>query len=375
MRKFLGVRGALRAAVSAAMWALAMSAGCADSGGDGPPEGAVVLPPATSPMGPGMLPGDAPTDDGLSGMSGDPAMDGVVPPPPPPPGDGLPPDDGIQPPIDDGTAGMGAMDDVPPPIVNTTRDPIIPAVTGACPNFATGDFSFQGLSGVMDVGPKGAGTGSLLFYWHGTGGSASGYRGLFGGIGAANIDKITTAGGIIVAVQGATGSGDATCSGTAVFDGDFTVIDQIVACAVQDHGIDPHRIYSTGCSTGGLQSGCMALRRSDYVAAVAPNSGGVVFPGSLMGSSGHVPASMTMHGGAGDNVGINFGDSSNTFNGIISGAGGYAIDCHHNSGHCGAPADLYSAAIDFLLAHPFGVDPVPYASGLPPGVPSYCQVQ
>jgi poly(3-hydroxybutyrate) depolymerase len=264
------------------------------------------------------------------------------------------------------------MVDPNPPIM-TSGDPVIPQVTADCPSFQSGSFSFQGLSGEMEVGAMGGTPGPLLFYWHGTGGSAGGFRSPFAGIGSGNIQKITSQGGIIFAVQGATGSGDATCSGTAVFDGDFSVIDQVVACAVRDHNIDPRRIYATGCSAGGLQSGCMAARRQGYVAAVAPNSGGVVFPMPFDGAM-PVPASMTMHGGTGDNVGINFGDSSRTFNDAVTGAGGFAVDCNHMSGHCGAPGDLYDAAIDFLLAHPYGVDPEPYASGLPAGVPGYCEI-
>jgi len=63
----------------------------------------------------------------------------------------------------------------------------------------------------------------------------------------------------------------------------------IVACAVRDHGIDPRRIYTTGCSAGGLQAGCMAAQRSSYIAASAPNSGGIVFPQTIEDPS-RVPA-------------------------------------------------------------------------------------
>jgi hypothetical protein len=94
-----------------------------------------------------------------------------------------------------------------------------------------------------------------------------------------------------------------------------------------------------------------------------------------MSKSGHIPASMTMHGGSGDNVFINFGESSMAFNNLITGKGGFAIDCNHMSGHCGAPGELYNAAFEFLFAHPFGVKPKPYESGLPAGFPSYCQIQ
>jgi hypothetical protein len=258
---------------------------------------------------------------------------------------------------------------------NWAADPIIPQVTGQCPSFKTGRFNFAGLRGEMEVGPKGNGNGALVFYWHGTGGQASNYKGLFAGIGSKNIQKVISEGGIIFSVQGGAG-GDALCSGTAVFSGDFTVIDQVVACAVRDHNINPRRIYATGCSAGGLQSGCMAMRRPDYVAAIAPNSGGLTstFGFSPNSKSGHIPAAFTMHGGAGDNVIINFGTSSANLHKVIRPKGGFAVDCNHRSGHCGAPAVLYDAAFQFLFDHPFGVNPKPYTTSLPSTFPNYCQI-
>jgi hypothetical protein len=45
------------------------------------------------------------------------------------------------------------------------------------------------------------------------------------------------------------------------------------------------------------------------------------------------------------------------------------------SGHCGAPPELYTAAIDFLLAHPYGIEPPPYGTMLPSHFPDYCMIQ
>lgn len=118
----------------------------------------------------------------------------------------------------------------------------------------------------------------------------------------------------------------------------------------------------------------MAARRSSYVAAVAPNSGGLTEAMPYQDPS-HVPATFTMHGGAADNVGVNFGTTSQTFNDQTVAAGGFAVECNHEAGHCAATAELYTAAIDFLLAHPFAVDPEPYAAGLPDTFPNYCLVR
>jgi hypothetical protein len=85
---------------------------------------------------------------------------------------------------------------------------------------------------------------------------------------------------------------------------------------------------------------------------------------------------MTMHGAAGqDVVVLDFAEQSLLFTSLVASSGGFAIDCDHGGAHCRAPADMYTAAITFLLDHPFGVSPEPYASGLPAGFPAECQVQ
>jgi len=149
------------------------------------------------------------------------------------------------------------------------------------------------------------------------------------------------------------------------------LIVRAAACAVRDQGIDPHRIYSTGCSAGGLQSGCMAALRSGYLAAVVPNSGGEITQEPIE-TSGHVPAIMTMHGGQSDMVVVSFATTSATLDSQMKAAGGFTVDCNHGGGHCQAPAALYTAGWEFMKAHPFGVEPEPYSSGLPSDFPTYC---
>ena len=247
--------------------------------------------------------------------------------------------------------------------------PELPAVTGECPKLENGTVSVAGLAGILlQVGPKKNGSGSLLFYWHGTGSSASEVNSL---LPAAVRQEILAEGGIIVAFDGSLGTGG-DCSGTRTFSkDDFAVADQIAACAVRDHAIDPRRIYVTGCSAGGLQAGCMGAARSSYIAAVVPNSGGEVSRQSIEDTA-HVPSVMTMHGGASDKVVVSFATTSATYDAHLSGAGAFVVNCDHGGGHCQAPTALYTAAWQFMKAHPFDVQPEPYAASLPAGFPSYC---
>jgi poly(3-hydroxybutyrate) depolymerase len=185
---------------------------------------------------------------------------------------------------------------------------------------------------------------------------------------------IISSGRIIASFNGRSSSGTAgDCSGTAAHNmADFNAADQIAACAVRDHGIDPRRIYATGCSAGGLQSGCMAQVRSSYMAAVAPNSGGVVFPQRWQDE--HAPAVFTMHGGSSDVVIVTFSETSRTFDMSAKTQGSFVVNCNHGGGHCRAPADLQTAAWQFMKDHPWGFTTSPWASGIPAGVPDYCEI-
>lgn len=263
-------------------------------------------------------------------------------------------------------------DTTSPPATGDGPQPTIPAIDGDCPEFRDGStISVGGHGGVLIMSGTGSG-GPLLFYWHGTGSSAGEARRT---LPASVRSDITGSGGIIASFSGRQQArGGRDCSGTGAHNmADFDAADQIAACAVANHGIDPRRIYATGCSAGGLQTGCMAAQRGSYIAAVTPNSGGFNFRQSL--SEGATPNAFTMHGGSGDNVIVNFGQTSASFGNVIKGAGGFWIDCNHRSGHCRAPADLQAAGWEFLKAHPYGTKTSPYADGLPASFPSYCEIK
>jgi hypothetical protein len=264
-------------------------------------------------------------------------------------------------------AGGGAGMTLPP-----GDGPMLPAIMGECPKFMNGSTIMVAghRSIVITAGEPGKG-GPLLFYWHGTAQSASEAQRLL----PADVrNDIVQSGGIIAAFNGSqSGGGEGDCSGTAAHNqADFKAADQIAACAVRDHGIDPRRIYTTGCSAGGLQSGCMAMMRSSYIAAAAPNSGGIV--GRPRWQDMGKPAVFSMHGGPSDMVIVTFSQTSMSLNSAVATQGGFVVNCNHGGGHCRAPAPLYSAAWRFMKDHPWGTTMSPWAGGVPSGTPDYCTV-
>ncbi len=283
-----------------------------------------------------------------------------------------PQDDGgtvTPPPDDDGGTGPLAEGGS----VTTAVEPILPAVDGTCPKIATGTVTIKNISVQVWAGTKGATPAPMIVYWHATGTTSSE---AVGGIGMpqAVATEITGEGGVIVSPENSTGTGMDT--GDAVwYTGDFPIADQLVACAFQQYNLDPHRIYSEGGSAGALQAGTMLFQRSNYIAAVLPNSGGYTIGGMTLQNPKHVPNIMTMHGAKGSDVVIvDFSQQSLYEDGVVVKLGGFAVDCNTGLGHVEAPDSLKTNGWQFLKDHPFGVSPEPYAKGLPSSFPSTCKI-
>jgi len=208
----------------------------------------------------------------------------------------------------------------------------------------------------------------MVLYWHGTVLAANEFQTM-----AAPVQQgVVAAGGILVSPNGTTG-GD-LLSGTAIFGaGDLKVMDQLVACAVKNNNVDPKKIYSMGCSAGGLMSTATATERSAYVAAAGPNSGGWTVP--VPWQDMHHPSLMTVHGAPGSDVVIvDFSQTSATADMGFKSHGSFVIDCNTGGGHCGG-AGLAGDVWKFFMAHPFGVSPEPWAMGLPAGFSTQCKIQ
>jgi hypothetical protein len=280
---------------------------------------------------------------------------------------------------DGGSSGTG-------PVTTTGAAPVIPAATGACPTLtglSGGAVTVSGTQVSIWSGTKGETPAPIVFYWHGTGSTASEVTTFM----QPQLTEIVKEGGLVASFSTSTSQGQDT--GDAVwFTGDFAMADQILACATQQLNINTRMIYTAGCSAGGLQAGAMMFSRSDYLAAAMPNSGGETFANEFPQENAHVPSVMTAHGGTADMVVISFATASATLDMDVASRaasskppGGYAIDCNHGGGHCGiffAPAVDYAAYISaqwqFCKDHPFGVAQDPYANGLPASFPSYCTV-
>ena len=136
--------------------------------------------------------------------------------------------------------------------------------------------------------------------------------------------------------------------------------------------VDPRRIYTMGCSAGGLFSTAMAALRSSYVAAAAPNSGGQAI--ELPFQDMHTPPLMTVHEPPGSTLVIDFAYASAAADKAFKARGGFVIDCNTGAGHCGG-GPLAPDVWQFFLAHPFGVNPEPWTAGLPSTFSTRCKIQ
>jgi dienelactone hydrolase len=248
-------------------------------------------------------------------------------------------------------------------------EPTLPPLPAACPTIASGTVRVLGQDVQLFVGAKRPGIrGPMMFYWHGTGSTAA--EASFGLADA--MDEILAEGGVVASFTTTTGSGRNTGNGVW-FTGDFAMADILLACAIAQQDVDPRRVYTAGCSAGGLQAGAMAYDRSGYLAGAMPNSGGIIRAFTPQDPA-HTPAVIAAHGGPRDTVVVTFAETSERLTRDIADRGGFAVRCDHGGGHCGAPTSLKNAQWTFLEAHPFGTAPSPFAGGLPADFPSTCAI-
>jgi hypothetical protein len=247
---------------------------------------------------------------------------------------------------------------------------LLPKAPENCPAIQTGTAKFAGHDVKLWVGEgKEEGSRPVVVYWHGTGSSADEAKQLLSPV----FDDILAQGGIIASLTDSTEDGEFLATGTW-YTGDYAIVDALVGCLGEHANIDPQRIYTAGCDAGGIHAAALSYARSNYIAAAMLSSGGQVQPYTLQDPK-RVPAVIAAHGEANlDVVIVDFSATSAAFTKDLVDHGGFAVKCNHHGGHCGAPSALVRAQWEFLQAHPYGVDPEPYADGLPDSFPDYCEI-
>lgn len=298
-----------------------------------------------------------------------------------------PVDDASSLPGEDGGAAPGAPDTAVSASLPTPS--MLPAAPDDCPTLAEGEVMFGDSKVRVWVGDDGMSRlGPLVLYWHGT---CSAPVEALAGIGLSGIARIKEQGGMLAAVaspyrspndfcSGAGLPATPACPGTALGNGvwcreDFELADRIVACALQQVGIDPRRIHSAGMSAGGVMSLEYADGRSGYLASVVSYSGGLL-PAFLSGVQPQDPSNkfpaMIVHGGTTDVVGAaDFEELAAQAQSTLGARGQFSFVCNHGTGHT-IPAGIGDSAVRFFEDHPYGAAPEPYAAGLPASFPSYC---
>jgi predicted esterase len=213
--------------------------------------------------------------------------------------------------------------------------------------------------------------GPVVFFWHGVNGSPDDAT---YALGNTVIDEIVAQGGIVAAPVHDPAAGQLPwyLSLGGSDESDLRVMDEVLACAIKNVGVDVRRIHSVGFSAGAMNTTQVGWRRSGYIASV------VTFSGAQVGS---VPdqdplnlfPAMVLHGGPNDIVILHFEDTSKSYAQSLIDQGHFAFLCNHGQGHS-VPAEVRAPAWQFLQDHPFGAHPEPYEKGLPAGFPSYCSL-
>jgi len=255
----------------------------------------------------------------------------------------------------------------------------LPTATGTCPDMSKqngGVLTFAGQQATVWSGDASVGHGPLLLYYYATGSSPLEPTVT---IGQAQIAKITSLGGAVVAQNKTTAMGQTT-GNNVWYTGDAPIADEIVACAIENQHIDPRHIHVAGYSAGAIQTTYMWFARSGYVASILTYSGGDVgIDTAPIQDPMHPPAALVTHGAMGmDTYGgiVDFAVASAKFEMDIKMAGGFAIDCDDGGTHTDFTLRTKVApeALQFFLDHPYGVKPEPYST-LPTTFPSYCSIK
>lgn len=257
----------------------------------------------------------------------------------------------------------------------------LPRVNGPCPQFKTGAVTFRPKGAPANeaqiyVGPN-PGNGPLVMYFHGTGESSSFRSNGPRWLGQAVIDAVLAEGGVVMVPKGHGGYEWVIADGDTS-ERDLFLVDEMVACAIEQAKIDPRRIHATGLSSGATLTSDLIRRRSNYLASGAPQSGGwdPYNPMPRKQNPDNKIAAMIIHGGPSDtwpsNVCETYEPQSIIMANELLKEGSFPILCNQGGGHRNIPDRM--AVWTFFKAHPYNVSPKPWANGAPSGFPAYCEI-
>jgi predicted esterase len=206
----------------------------------------------------------------------------------------------------------------------------------------------------------------VLFVFHGFGGDIASI------LDDGALETIAQEEGMLVVVaQGEEISGRLGWDVVTPENPDVAFFDDMLTCVGESFEVDPSRVYVAGHSNGALFTSNLLRRRSEVVAAVAPISGGwfIDFEQTEV-----TPPVMVTWGGVADTAfEQDFNRLSEELIEVLGEGGHFVVACDHGEGH-GFPAGTWESIARFLLDHPQGVEPEPYAGGLPEGFPDYCVI-
>jgi predicted esterase len=256
----------------------------------------------------------------------------------------------------------------------------LPTVNGPCPKFKSGIVTFHPKGAPSNkarlwIGPN-PGDGALVFYFHGTGETP---EDAIDALGQDVIDDIIYKGGVVLAPRGH-GEYEWVIAHGKRKENDLLLIDEMVACSIQQAKIDIRHIHATGFSSGATLTSDMVRRRSNYLASASPKSGGFdpYNPVPKPVEPKNQIAVMIYHGGASDTWGNPayefYQTQSEKMADILKSEGNFVIVCNHGRGHAEPPKSNQKIVWQFFQDHPYNVKPKPYADGLPANFPDYCKI-
>ncbi|MFT5585673.1 MAG: poly(3-hydroxybutyrate) depolymerase [Cognaticolwellia sp.] len=245
---------------------------------------------------------------------------------------------------------------------------------GVCPDFSGDEVTFESLGAERTVlmlwpeEPQGA---PLVYAWHWLDYSTAAHDKAEQAITYFELSKLTDQGYIVVVP---TSHEDQLLEWGYFQDADdsldLALFDDTLSCLNEQYGIDRKRVYSTGFSAGALFTTRLGMKRSQYLAAIAPMSGGTE-PFQPYLTPEQDIAVMATWGGPQDLFsGLSFEEATLELAEKASADGSFVALCEHQGGH-----DLPSVRIDhvrdFFAAHTYG-EPSPWADGLPSDLWSGC---